>query len=691
MKIKRSKVSYFLILIVVATCINSCGGGSSTSSSGSTNSSNTISGQVLGPSGSMASNWLRYIIDYAFASNQQSGIPNATITVYQVNNKGKIAGDAIATTTADDSGNYELSIPSDILLSQLETIIIAEDPNNPNIAYSSFINGNTVDIDLESSSSALAVKTALMAEAQALLSELSAEEWSQLTNAANAVFNIANPSSFSAAYNALRSNAQFRDKLDEVTTTDLSGVDYSKIPPLMFPPLILNSDLEETEAAFKVGDEFRIEARALDFLSSALEYKFKIKRDCVDSEVLQDWSADDTLDYTFQVSDVTNCTEIVIQVRNSDGTFLDGVDGDLEYSVSFTSQPTWTAIANDAYTPTSRSSFTSIWSGSKMIVWGGSAGGTVVNDGAAYNLAANSWTSLSNTNAPSERSNHTAVWTGSNMIVWGGEYGQILRNDGATYNPSTDTWTPIAIDGNTPNGRMTHTAVWTGSKMIIWGGYNAVNTCTNTGSIYDPNTDSWTQITTTNAPLARCMHSAIWTGSKMIVWGGYNPDADPINNPNVDHNDGGIYDPATDTWTLISTTDAPTGRLAHMAAWTGTKMIVWGGMTSNAQTQFNSGGIYDPIADTWTATTLTNAPVGRSYGPTASWLGDSIFIWGGFTDSGSTTTNTGGIYSSKTLNWKATTLTNAPTARAYAQAVWTGSKVIVWGGSLYNDGKIYAP
>jgi hypothetical protein len=79
--------------------------------------------------------------------------------------------------------------------------------------------------------------------------------------------------------------------------------------------------------------------------------------------------------------------------------------------------------------------------------------------------------------------------------------------------------------------RSNHTAVWTGSLMIVWGGYDGV--LLNTGGRYDPATDSWTAISTTNAPSARERHRAVWTGAAMAV-------------------PGGQYDPATDAWTASS-------------------------------------------------------------------------------------------------------------------------------------------
>src|SRR5438034_10725951 len=42
----------------------------------------------------------------------------------------------------------------------------------------------------------------------------------------------------------------------------------------------------------------------------------------------------------------------------------------------------------------------------------------------------------------------------------------------------------------------------------------------NTGGRYNPSTDSWRSTSPTNAPAARYGHTAVWTGSEMIVWGG---------------------------------------------------------------------------------------------------------------------------------------------------------------------------
>jgi hypothetical protein len=53
--------------------------------------------------------------------------------------------------------------------------------------------------------------------------------------------------------------------------------------------------------------------------------------------------------------------------------------------------------------------------------------------------------------------------------------------------------------------------------------------------------DTWTATNIANAPDARGYHTVVWTGSEMIVWGG-------LGQVNI-LNTGGKYDPAEDAWT----------------------------------------------------------------------------------------------------------------------------------------------
>jgi len=56
--------------------------------------------------------------------------------------------------------------------------------------------------------------------------------------------------------------------------------------------------------------------------------------------------------------------------------------------------------------------------------------------------------------------------------------------------------------------------------MIVWGGADGGVEFSNTGGRYNAETDSWTVTSKTNVPTGRENHTAVWTGSEMIVWGG---------------------------------------------------------------------------------------------------------------------------------------------------------------------------
>src|SRR5205823_2241312 len=188
------------------------------------------------------------------------------------------------------------------------------------------------------------------------------------------------------------------------------------------------------------------------------------------------------------------------------------------------------------------------------------------------------------------RAGHTAVWTGSEMIVWGGSPTATntvnFLNTGGRYDPSTNSWSATDITG-APLARVFHTAVWTGSEMIVWGGYvndqHGNRQRTNSGGKYNPSTDSWIATIRFNAPKPRVSYTAGWTGSEMIVWGGSVGGSAPFNT-------GGRYQPSADSWRATSLSNAPTARLNHTAVWTGSEMIVWGGMTSGDLV--NTGGRY---------------------------------------------------------------------------------------------------
>jgi N-acetylneuraminic acid mutarotase len=349
-----------------------------------------------------------------------------------------------------------------------------------------------------------------------------------------------------------------------------------------------------------------------------------------------------------------------------------------QLEVSACEPGTWAPTHMDV--PDRRLGHYAVWTGSEMIVWGGNTYfAHDLQSGGRYDPLTDTWIPTSTGDGvPVSVYNATVVWTGSEMIVWGGLYfdpaaGETYPNTGSRYSPATDSWQPVSRGPNTPTGRHRHTAVWTGTEMVVWGGhyYDPYygNVYLNTGARYDPATDTWQPVSNgPNTPSSRRSHTAVWTGSEMIVWGG-----DHVFSP---LNTGGRYDPSNDTWRPTSTgANLPFVREDHTAVWTGDRMIVWGG-TGYSGYPINTGGRYDPVTDTWQPTsTGTGVPPG-SASHTGIWSGSKMIVWGGDVGGG---TSAGAIYDPAANTWRATAVSPL-SPRTYHTAVWTGTEMIVWGG-----------
>ncbi len=356
----------------------------------------------------------------------------------------------------------------------------------------------------------------------------------------------------------------------------------------------------------------------------------------------------------------------------------------------------------------------------------------------------NCWAPISNSGAPSARTQHYAVWTGSKMVVWGGLASGNQTNTGAVYDPATNTWTPT-WPVNSPSGSWSGVAVWFESKMTIMGGWSLPGPFATGAQMYDPTAVAWSAmggpasqpigwepsaviasnqliffgghdgggarksgwrfLNTTpgingnaiaDAPVGRFYHSAISTGTELIVYGGLTGGGYPVEA-------GHLYDPGANMWTPIPAEPPPhyPYRWQHVGVWTGSKMIVWGGLTApgpspqDPQTVLGSGNGYTPATEAWSLISSQGAPQPR-YGATVVWTGSKMIVWGGLANMGGPALGTGGVYDATSDTWLATSAVNQPLARSLHVAVWTGQGMIIWGGEAqngvdYGNGAIYYP
>jgi DNA-directed RNA polymerase specialized sigma24 family protein/N-acetylneuraminic acid mutarotase len=189
--------------------------------------------------------------------------------------------------------------------------------------------------------------------------------------------------------------------------------------------------------------------------------------------------------------------------------------------------------------------------------------------------------------------------------------------------------------------------------------------------------EGWRTVAT--APLSgRSSQSAVWTGTEMIVWGGVTAEGFSA--------EGAAYDPRADRWRKIATGPLD-ARAEHDAVWTGTEMIVWGGEGRGVSRPPGSpsgsnlrldGAAYDPARDKWRQ--LPTAPIEPRRRPiTAIWTGQEMILWGATVTSTGPADVLGIAYDPKSDRWRDLNPAGQPLHQD-ASAVWTGSEMVVWGG-----------
>ena len=97
----------------------------------------------------------------------------------------------------------------------------------------------------------------------------------------------------------------------------------------------------------------------------------------------------------------------------------------------------------------------------------------------------------------------------------------------------------------------------------------------------------------------------------------------------------------------------------------------------------------------WAPVTSSSQPEGRE-SACAVWTGSKLFVWGGRIPATTTLLASGALYDPGADSWVAVSTTGAPSARARPVCVWTGDRVVVWSGGTPGEtpvvsGAVYDP
>ena len=173
--------------------------------------------------------------------------------------------------------------------------------------------------------------------------------------------------------------------------------------------------------------------------------------------------------------------------------------------------------------PSPRGSHVAVWTGTEMIVWGGADEQHAFPTGAALDPAKGAWRSVSigvGDDVPTPRT-LPAVWTGRRMLAWGGINGGSVLGHGVAFDPKTGEYRAMPSRG-APLPRANFCVAWTGRELLIWGGSRSIygGRPLGDGARFDPKTDRWRPLTADDAPAVRYGAASVWNGTEWWILGG---------------------------------------------------------------------------------------------------------------------------------------------------------------------------
>jgi len=276
------------------------------------------------------------------------------------------------------------------------------------------------------------------------------------------------------------------------------------------------------------------------------------------------------------------------------------------------------------------------------------------------------------------RAHAAMVWTGTELLIVGGSNGPGIDQIGAAYDPASDMWRllpdpPGEVDGW--DGSITGAAVWTGTEMLIPA----------RGLAFDPVTDQWRTVTPQPGPERNAPVTA-WTGTEVLVWGGCDaaiPQCDDFERGLL--TDGYAYTPATDAWRPLAPGPLATG--VHPAGeWTGTGLLVFAG------TGHPDDGVtfarYDPYRDRWQE--LAEPPLAPRRYAASTWTGRSFVLWGGSADPEREFSD-GAVYDIDSNTWESLPPAPNSAARDRHAMTWVAGRLYITGGHRTLGPLVFTP
>jgi hypothetical protein len=264
-----------------------------------------------------------------------------------------------------------------------------------------------------------------------------------------------------------------------------------------------------------------------------------------------------------------------------------------------------------------------------------------------------------------------SVWTGRQLIVFGRRPSTNPSVDVAeAYDPARDAWSRLSPPA-APRSSLGYKAVWTGKEMLVFGAFHSV--------AFNPATRKWREL----------RHSVpggitVWTGREAVGWGGgCCGDAEST---------GAAYNPTTGAFRNLPRSPLAPSQ-GPLGVWSGRELVLFvssfGPDGQRWPARLARAAAYNPVTSTWRRV-VPLPEAGLRFVGTAVWDGREVLVV-----AAGANTRSALAYNPATNHWRR--LASMPSGRVGATAVWTGRRLLLWGGqNLFasrdlRDGLAYDP
>lgn len=191
-----------------------------------------------------------------------------------------------------------------------------------------------------------------------------------------------------------------------------------------------------------------------------------------------------------------------------------------------------------------------------------------------------------------------------------------------TVDPSCKTAAPgdwVAMPTGAPPANRYDRPLWTGNEMVV------INDIVGTAGAYEPCANTWRALPSSG--LERYASPIVVPGGLLYF------EAAPASLSWASRLT--LLDLANEQWLSLPADSEPPNR-KRAVFWTGKELIWWGGalqheeLTGSARWEDrNDGGVYDFATKQWRTMSTALAPIGRKIEGNAVWTGSKLVVWGG--------------------------------------------------------------